>query len=123
MLDHDDRVEVPEGAIAEVVVPDHPSLEGVPTTWPRLLGYNRVRPRDGALVVATSGADPILVVGEHGAGRTAAFTSDLAPHWAPPEFVQWDGYRALWTGVLGWLAGGPARAESGNGGAATTSLT
>lgn len=27
-----------------------------------------------------------------GGGRTAAFASDLAPHWAPQEFLDWPGY-------------------------------
>jgi uncharacterized membrane protein len=30
--------------------------------------------------------------------------SDLAPHWAPPEFVTWAGYGRLWRSLLGWLA-------------------
>jgi uncharacterized membrane protein len=31
---------------------------------------------------------PALVVGQHGAGRTAAFLSDVAPHWVG-GFVDW----------------------------------
>ena len=49
--------------------------------------------------------DPLLVVGSYGSGRGAAFTSDLAPHWAPPAFMDWPGYLPLWSGLLSWLAG------------------
>ncbi|RTL62525.1 MAG: cytoplasmic protein, partial [Pseudonocardiaceae bacterium] len=37
---------------------------------------------------------------------SVAFTSDLAPHWAPPEFVEWEHYAALWLSILSWAAGG-----------------
>jgi uncharacterized membrane protein len=33
-----------------------------------------------------------------------AFTSDLAPHRAPPEFVQWPHHARLWTSILSWAA-------------------
>ncbi|MET0772294.1 MAG: glutamine amidotransferase [Candidatus Limnocylindrales bacterium] len=108
VADHDDRTEVPEGFVPEVREPGHPALAGVPAAWPRVLGYNRVEPRDGSTVLVARGDDPILVVGEHGAGRCAAFTPDLAPHWAPPEFVSWDAYGRLWQSLLGWLAEHPA---------------
>lgn len=105
IADHDDRAEVPEGFVPDVVGPAHPALQGVPTTWPRVLGYNRVVAKDGATVLVTRGVDPILAVGAHGAGRSAAFTPDLAPHWAPPEFVAWAAYPRLWQSLLEWLAG------------------
>jgi uncharacterized membrane protein len=102
--DHDDRVEVPEGFTAQVVRPDHAAVAGIPSHWPRLLGYNRVHPKPGSEVLVQRDADPILVVGASGAGRTAAFTADLAPHWAPPEFVSWASYGQLWKSLLEWLA-------------------
>lgn len=105
VLATDDRVEVPEGFLADVTEKDHPALAGVPTDWPPLLGYNRVRPKPNATVLVVRGQDPILVVGSFGAGRAAAFMSDLAPHWAPPEFIGWPGYGLLWESLLGWLAG------------------
>lgn len=101
----DDRVEIPEGFTAQVRDPGHPALAAVPAPWPALLGYNRVEPAEGAEVLVERGADPILVVGPHGRGRSAAFTPDLAPHWAPPAFVSWDGYFKLWESLLTWLAG------------------
>jgi uncharacterized membrane protein len=104
IADHDDRTEVPEGFVPEVHQPGHPALAGVPPAWPRVLGYNRVGARDASTVLVARAADPILVVGDAGAGRSAAFTPDLAPHWAPPEFVSWDAYGLLWQSLLGWLA-------------------
>jgi uncharacterized membrane protein len=106
--DHDDRTEVPEGFVPQVIEPRHPALAGVPATWPRMLGYNRVRPREGSSVLVARANDPILVVGRQQAGRSAAFTPDLAPHWAPPEFVSWAAYGRLWQSLLEWLAEGPA---------------
>lgn len=104
MLDIDDRVEVPQGVTPEVVEPRHVALAKINGAWPHVLGYNRVLPKEDAEVLLTCGDDPLLVVGTYGAGRTAAFTTDLAPHWAPPAFVSWDGYPLLWDGLLSWLA-------------------
>jgi uncharacterized membrane protein len=105
MLDYDDRVEVPQGATPTVAAPGHPAIAGVGEGWPRLLGYNRLVPKEDATVVARVGDDPLLVVGEHGDGRTAAFASDCAPHWAPPEFVEWPDYAALWSSIVLWAGG------------------
>jgi uncharacterized membrane protein len=105
MLDYDDRVEVPQGATPVVAAPGHPAIAGVGEGWPRLLGYNRLVPKEDATVVAKVGDDPLLVVGEHGDGRTAAFASDCAPHWAPPEFVEWPDYAALWSSIVLWAGG------------------
>jgi uncharacterized membrane protein len=105
MLDYDDRVEVPQGATPAVAAPGHPAIAGVGESWPRLLGYNRLAAKEDATVLATVGDDPLLVVGEHGDGRTAAFASDCAPHWAPPEFVEWPDYAALWSSIVLWAGG------------------
>jgi uncharacterized membrane protein len=102
MLDHDDRIEVPEGLMASVEVPNHPVLGGTPREWPHLLGYNRVVAKPDGTVIAQYRGDPLLVVGSIGAGRVVAFTSDLAPHWAPPEFLSWPHYRQLWTSIITW---------------------
>jgi uncharacterized membrane protein len=101
----DDRAEHPEGVVPDVVLPDHSVLRGVPGPWPAVLGFNQVIARPTAEVVVRCGDDPLLVCGSHHAGRSAVFTSDCAPHWAPPEFLEWPGYRALWPNLIGWLAG------------------
>lgn len=107
-LPYDDRVEVPEGFKAEVHGPaDHPILQGLGLEWPLLLGVNEVEVKSGAEVLARLPADqgghPLLVTGTFGEGRTAAWTSDIGPHWLSPAFCEWEGYGRLWTNILGWL--------------------
>ena len=106
MLDHDDRVEVPQGIVPTVDVADHPAIAGTAGEWAILLGYNRIVARPEATVVSSCGADPLLAVSQVGAGRAVAFASDLAPHWAPPEFVGWTHYRQLWASIIGWAGDG-----------------
>ena len=107
----DDRVNAPQPCLVEKRA-DHPILDGLPFAHPPGIGgYNRVQPkvdaevllsarhvpvemrrRDGEVApeyVFTRGEQaPLLVVGHHGLGRTAAFTSDVAPHWVG-GFVDW----------------------------------
>ncbi len=103
----DDRVEVPEG-YAPVVVgsQSHPILKGLGKDWPILLGFNEVVVKDGAEVLATVSSDyrslPLLVTGKYGQGRTVAWTSDVGPHWLPPGFIAWNGYKTLFEQMLGW---------------------
>ncbi|GAA0603259.1 glutamine amidotransferase [Sporichthya brevicatena] len=106
MFDRDDRVELPEGFQAQVDLPEHPALGGTPPQWPTLLGYNQFVAKPEATVVASRGDDPILVTGSYGAGNTVAFASDLAPHWAPPQFMNWEHYPRLWEAILTWAAAG-----------------
>ena len=104
----DDRVNAPQPCFVEKRT-DHPILEGLPLERPPTIGgYNRVRAKAGAEVLLSARhfavevrphgggtarrgeteygftpgrRDPLLVVGRHGSGRAAAFTSDVAPHW------------------------------------------
>jgi uncharacterized membrane protein len=103
----DDRIEMPEGATPEVLLPNHPVMSGVPSDWPPILGVNEVMPRADATVVAripaAQGGHPLLVLGSHGKGRTAAWTSDIGPHWLSPAFCAWTGYARLWSNMFGWL--------------------
>jgi uncharacterized membrane protein len=100
---HDDRNEAPEGTQPQVSIPGHTVLAGVPEPWPLLLGYNQLTAKPDAEVLVRVGADPLLVLGSHGAGRAAAFASDCAPHWCPPTFMNWPGYDRLWSNLLYWL--------------------
>ena len=88
----------------------HPILAGFAGDWPPLLGFNEVKAKSGAEVLATASADydgkPLLVAGTFGKGRTLAWTSDIGPHWLPPEFAAWPGYARLWRQALEWLVGG-----------------
>lgn len=102
LLDHDDRTERPEGAVPKVVA-EHEVVSGLPKEWPVLLGYNKVLPKDGGKVLVTCGDDILIAAGEYGKGRSMVFTSDCAPHWAPPEFLNWEGYGKLWASAIQWL--------------------
>ncbi|MBZ4021933.1 cytoplasmic protein [Rhodobacter sp. TJ_12] len=103
----DDRVEIPEGAVAELTAPEHAVFAGVDGEWPPILGVNEVEVKAGAEVLARlpedQGGHPLLVTGTFGKGRTAAWTSDIGPHWLSPAFCDWPGYKQLWVNVLGWL--------------------
>ncbi|MBX3568124.1 MAG: cytoplasmic protein [Rhizobiaceae bacterium] len=106
----DDRVEVPEGYVPAVAKgASHPILAGLGTDWPLLLGFNEVKVKPGAEVLATVGSDygdlPLLVAGEYGKGRSVAWTSDVGPHWLPGEFIAWQGYGKLFGQMIDWAAG------------------
>jgi uncharacterized membrane protein len=109
-LPYDDRIEAPEGIIADIVDSHHPIVAGLPGPWPALLGVNEVIVKPGAKVIARlpaeMGGHPLLVTGRHGKGRTLAWTSDIGPHWLPEPFVKWKGYKTLWTQALDWLTAG-----------------
>ncbi|MDR0599274.1 MAG: glutamine amidotransferase [Treponema sp.] len=100
--DVDDRREHCEG-IVPVAVKAHRALAEVKGPWPALLGYNRTEPLPGADVVMTIGGDPFIAFSSHGRGKSAVFTSDCSPHWAPPPFVNWEYYDKLWQGIAGCL--------------------
>jgi uncharacterized membrane protein len=107
-LPYDDRIEVPEGFQPEILQPTHPIVSGIDGRWPLLLGANEVAAKEGVQVIARLptdyGGHPLLVAGQYGKGRTAAWTSDIGPHWVPTEFLEWDGYGRLWRNLLGWLS-------------------
>ena len=103
LLDRDDRIECPQG-----VYPQRTGvstlLDGIADKWPMLLGYNKLKAKPGSQVLAEVNGDPVLVLGEWEQGRTAAFASDCAPHWASPEFCDWVEYPDLWQRIVKWLA-------------------
>ncbi|MER8826210.1 glutamine amidotransferase [Mesorhizobium sp. M0938] len=101
----DDRVESPQGVTPQILEAAHPIVAGLGSAWPHLLGFNRVAPKGDATVVAKVGDDPLIVAGQYGKGRSVAFTSDCAPHWAPAAFVEWQGYAPLWRQLAAWVSG------------------
>ncbi|MGW4205282.1 glutamine amidotransferase [Streptomyces sp. NPDC004726] len=103
MSSHDDRVETPEGSVPALTDAAHPIAAGLGGEWPPLLGYNRFGVKDDAHVIAEINGDPLLAVREVGEGRTLAWASDIAPHWCPQEFLDWEGYRTLFTNACRWL--------------------
>ncbi len=107
-LDFEDLRESTEGFCAESCAPSHPVLEGIDlSSMPPVLGFNRVKPKEGCEVLATwkGEGDPALAACSIGKGRALAYTSDPAPHWGC-NFVFWEQYGKLWTNACRWLAGG-----------------
>lgn len=102
VLNVDDRMEHCEGVFPEVVA-DHEALKDLPKQWPNLLGYNKTIAKEGADVPVLIDGDPLIAFGSFGKGRSAVFTSDCAPHWAPPEFVEWENYNKMWQGIMTWV--------------------
>ena len=104
-LEVDDLRESTEGFCAEAVEKSHPILKGVQLgTMPPILGFNRVRAREGCPVIARwkDEGDPAIAVGQFGKGRVLAYTSDPAPHWGC-NFVFWKQYPKLWSNAVRWL--------------------
>ena len=108
-LAYDDRIEVPEGFHPRITHTTHPIMKGIPREWPVLLGANevtlRMRPSCEllAMLPEDQGGHPLLAVGEWQRGRTVAWMSDIGPHWAPADFVNWPGYKRLWHNILAWV--------------------
>ena len=102
----DDRVEVPEGALAQVIEPLHPILHGITGEWPLLLGYNELvlKPDSEVLVKFSDSDHPLLAVRTVGQGRTLIWASDIGPHWCPEPFLNWEGYARIWQQSIRWLA-------------------
>lgn len=109
ILDHDDRVELPQGFCPRAVEPQHPILAELPAVFPMMLFYNKtiLKPQASLLLVNDEGHrhDPILAVWDYGKGRSAAFTPDCAPHGAPPEFLNWEYYGKFFANTIRWLSG------------------
>lgn len=136
----DDRRNCDQPVLVCPTGPVHPITEGLP--WasrpPLIGGYNAITVKadshkllDAALFEVSLNGDipdlreqsrePLLVVGRHGSGRTAALATDVAPHWIGP-MVDWgtdrvtacaDGagevevgnlYAAFFRNLLSWTA-------------------
>lgn len=102
---YDDRIEAPEGVRGELTDVNHPITQGIDKTWPYLLGFQDLVAKEGASVLATAAHKPLLVAREYGRGRSVAFASDISPHWAPQEFMEWPGYSTLFGNIVTWLSG------------------
>jgi len=98
----DDRREHPEG-ICPKTVEEHPALKEMPEQWEAVLGYNKTRLKDGCTMPVTINGDPYIAFGEFGKGKSAVITSDCCPHWAPMEFLNWEGYQKMWKGIIDYL--------------------
>lgn len=105
ILPYDDREETPEGIHGRLTAVEHSITAGLDEEWPALLGYQRLTAKPDAVVLATIEDRPLLAVREEGRGRTLAFASDIAPHWAPQDFLHWPGYDILFDRAVRWLGG------------------
>jgi len=104
-LDAEDLVESTEGFGADVLNSEHGILNGIDlSTLPPILGYNKVRPREGCEVLAnwSDTMDPLISTGQFEKGRVVAYTSDPAPHWGC-NFVFWKDYNRFWSNICNWL--------------------
>jgi uncharacterized membrane protein len=100
----DDRVETPEGVKPTVINPEHPIMTGIPwETIPPFLGYQRLKIKEGATLLAKIKEDPFIVVWEYHQARTMAFASDPCPHWGV-AFKDWQYYPKFWIQAIEWLA-------------------
>lgn len=110
-MEYEDLRESTEGFVMEPAKASrHPILDGIDfTTMPPVLGFNRVKPREGCQVLAQwkNEGDPALTIGQFGKGRVLAYTSDPAPHWGC-NFVFWQQYPKLWVNAARWLVGATA---------------
>ncbi len=103
--DGDDRVETPEGCTFEGWDLNHAITGKLPIDQAFVLsGYNRIKAKKEAQVLAWIEDDPAVVVGEFGQGRSLAVATDCAPHWAG-TMIEWKGYRAFWVNCVKWVAG------------------
>jgi uncharacterized membrane protein len=109
MQSSDDRVNCAQPCLVNKVA-EHEILAGLPfDVPPGVGGFNRVAAKPGAALLLTCvpfgvmrenrefvfrrGEEaPLLVVGEFGKGRTAAFATDVAPHWVG-GLVDWGDRR------------------------------
>ena len=73
------------------------------------MGINQVETKQDNKIktILTTNIDgneyPLLVISERNLGKTAVWTSDVGPHWLPNDFVEWKGYKTLWTNFFNWL--------------------
>lgn len=72
-------------------------LKGI-DALPQLKGYVLTSPKPRSSVILKGPekeeVDPVLATWRYGLGKSAAWTSDLAPRWAA-EWVQWEKYQAF----------------------------
>jgi uncharacterized membrane protein len=107
IADKDDRRNCDQPVFAQPTSVSHPITDGLP--WaarpPLIGGFNAFIPRSDSQTLLESirydtrfdeefltlkqvSTAPLLVAGSHGKGRTAAFATDIAPHWIGP-MVDW----------------------------------
>ena len=112
---YDDRLELPQGVVPQATsaAASHAVMSGVSSDFPYLLGVNEVVAKPGATTLLSlpddAGGHPLLAIGDAGSGRSAAWTTDIGPHWLPNEVLRWEGFRTLWCNLIDWTSKGSRR--------------
>jgi uncharacterized membrane protein len=83
----------------------HPIAAGLAgSPFPAILGYNRVAAKPGSSVLLrTASGDPLLVVGQYGKGRVAAFMTRSNRDWGA-ELKTWPQYDRFWANLIRWVS-------------------
>ena len=106
ILNYDDRMEYPQGVTPTIVDTQHPVLNGINESWPIFMGYNKLKAKPNADLIAEIGEGDTFMAGmQYGKGRTFAFASDCATHWGSPEFLAWEGYTRIFGNIMNWVTG------------------
>ena len=101
-LPTEDLVESTEGYFPQLTKKGKKALKKLDLTdIPPILGYNETIsiPEGKVLMTFKETGHPMLVTRKVGKGKTLAYTSDPAPHWAA-NFVYWKGYNDFWLTCL-----------------------
>ncbi len=107
-LPYADGLEAPEGLAAQIIA-DHPIIKDLKQPWPPVLGINKVKvkPEDSCKIVATVTNRhieyPLLATRGFGKGRTAAWMTDIGPHWLSQEFLNSETYALLMRNMTAWI--------------------
>lgn len=98
----DDRVELPQGVKPHCLDKLFLSDSSIPN-MEFLLGYNKTILRSNSKLHMQINGDPLLVTRQVGKGKSLVWTSDIGPHWCPPEFIKWSGFEEIMKNILSWL--------------------
>jgi uncharacterized membrane protein len=104
-LNQDDLTESTAGYPVRCNLPDHPMARGIDwKTLPPLLGFNEVRPAEGAAIIVEIQNQgrwfPLLASRAHGRGRVTCWMTGASPHWGI-NFMKWTLYPRFWQQVFG----------------------
>ncbi|AEB07495.1 protein of unknown function DUF1355 [Coriobacterium glomerans PW2] len=99
----DDRIEAPEG-LRPKPVEANAITDGL-GEFPPILGYQKLIAKNESKTLMTVESDPLLVVGNPKKGRTLAYATDIAPHWASRDFMDWQHYGRFFSRCIDWLSG------------------
>ena len=102
VLPYDDRCETPQG-VQPVIAAGSGITEGL-GEFPDILGYQELQAKPDSKVLMKVNESPLLVIRKVGKGKTLAYASDIAPHWAPEKFMNWSGYGKFFSRCINWLA-------------------